>query len=860
MSIRKKVILILAGIIASYSVILYGIERLVILPGFVTLQQAEAQKDIERCLRTIRNQTDSLGNLVADFSEWDDTYRFVRDENTEYIKSNPAAITARGETAIQSASLSILPAGVIIIFVTYWITKKTILAQLANIRENENIDEATEKQDFSERKQLYEKLERKQKNIEAIFDAAPLGMMLVDEKGIVRRVNDVVAKLVNRDFSEIINKQPGEGLACIHMSDDAEGCGHGSSCSSCPIRETFEGVLNSWRAARGIEVQAALLVDGKQVNPWLEISAEPTYINGSRHVVLAIQDMTKRKDVEKEHEQLNRQLEASVQKANRMARKATIADLAKSRFLANMSHEIRTPMNAIIGFSQILAGENLTCEQKHHVDIIRQSAEHLLQLINDILDFSKIEAGKLNIKVGECPLEHSFATIESLMRPQAKAKGITFEIQQCGPLPAIIRTDATRLHQCLINLIDNAVKFTNEGYVNVNVSLHEIDKKPYIRFDVRDTGIGIPPEKQKLIFEEFQQADGSHTRKYSGTGLGLPITKKLAHLLGGELILRSEAGKGSVFSLTIPANIDIKSQRLFNKDRRVIESNQMPEKERDKFSGSVLVAEDSKSNQKLIKLLLERFGMEVTIAEDGKQAVDKALNRQFDLIFMDIQMPNMDGYQATKLLRRKGLKTTIIALTAYAMQEDYERCISAGCDDYLRKPINNKLLLTVIKKYLIHKSQPLAERIDSVKSEVDQLGRHCSDGAPRDFESAEPAEEKDGETPVDCATIMKNYQDKELIKKVVKVVLTEGPQVMESLAEAIKAKDSKNIAFYAHKLNGMARHICARQLSKKILPLENAGREENTESVASLFDEVKSEFDRVLSFLSKADWIEEAKQ
>ena len=1179
MSIRKKIILILTGVIAFYSAVQYGIERLVILPSFVALQRTEAHKDIERCLHTIRNQTDSLGNLVADWSTWDDTYTFVQDENADYIKTNlvestftaikvnllyicnlqgkvvwgkiydlqnetyldikefpgksfnkdhillkhdsaessieglyltergpmlvssrpiltsngegpihgtlvmgrfldkkmierfsrdlsvdfavdtignintkekyshilgqiskeqpyvleqyenellriygiepdvagesailitvdvPSTIIAKGRAVTRFASLSILVAGAIMIFVIYRIMKKTVLTRLANI--SESINEVIEKQDFSvrtavkgpdelgrlgenlndmlrhigraeeallaseeqyhgifeaitdglrvgtldgqavdvnkayaqmhgyspeefatlspkqwvhpdshhlfeqfiesvkagkafqcegrdvrkdgsvfdvevngipwnyqgkmhtltivrditERKQLYEKLDRKQRNIEAIFDAAPIGMMLVDDQGFVKRVNDVVAKLVHRDFSEIINRQPGEGLACIHMSDHADGCGHGPLCSACPIRSTFEGVMSSWQAHRGVEVQAELLVDGKQVNPWLEISAEPAFINGSKHVVLAIQDITKRKDAEREHEQLNRQLEASVEKANHLARKATIADLAKSRFLANMSHEIRTPMNAIIGFSQILAEENLTSEQRHHVDIIRQSAEHLLQLINDILDFSKIEAGKLDIKIGECSLEHSIATVESLMRPEAKAKGVAFEILPSGSLPALIRTDSTRLHQCLINLINNAVKFTEKGHVYVNVSLQEMDNEPYILFDVGDTGIGIPPEKQELIFEQFQQADGGNSRRYSGTGLGLPITKKLAHLLGGELTVRSEVGKGSVFSLIIPANVDVKSQPLFNKYKRVIELSQMPDiTEQDKLTGSVLVVEDSKSNQELIKLLLERFGVEVTIAEDGKEAVDKALNQQFDIIFMDIQMPNMDGYQATKLLRRKGLKTPIIALTAYAMPEDCERCISAGCDDYLRKPIDNELLLTVIKKHLIFQSEPLTERIDSAKSEVDQLSWHCSDGASQESEPAGPLEEEDGETPVDCTTIMKNYQDAELIKKVVKVFLAEGPQILESLAEAVREKDSKNIKFYAHKLNGMARHMCARQLSEKILPIECAGREENTESVASLFDEMNSEFEKVFSFLSKADWIDVAKQ
>ncbi|GAH36580.1 unnamed protein product, partial [marine sediment metagenome] len=270
-----------------------------------------------------------------------------------------------------------------------------------------------------------------------------------------------------------------------------------------------------------------------------------------------------------ELEQTNLQLEDSIKRASLLAQEAVVAGQAKSEFLANMSHEIRTPMNAIIGFSEVLAEGELTDEQRHHVAIIQESGENLLQLINDILDFTKIEAGKLDIEIVDCPLEQLLAAIESLMRPAATKKELTFDVLQCTELPERIRTDPVRLRQCLTNLVNNAIKFTKEGHVYVNLSLQEVNDKgrpePYIRFDVEDTGIGISADKRELIFEEFMQVDGSSTRRYSGTGLGLSITKQLAHLLDGELSLTSEEGKGSVFSLTIPAGVDVKSQPLFNK-------------------------------------------------------------------------------------------------------------------------------------------------------------------------------------------------------------------------------------------------------------------------------------------------------
>jgi PAS domain S-box-containing protein len=420
-----------------------------------------------------------------------------------------------------------------------------------------------------------------------------------------------------------------------------------------------------------------------------------------------------------ELEQLNRQLEAAVSQANMMTQKAVAADLAKSEFLAGISHQIRTPLNAVIGFSQVLAEQDLTDEQRHYADLIRESSENLLQLINDVLDFSRLEVGKLNIQISECSLGCLLAITESLMRPAAMEKGLKFEILQCGELPAQIRTDFVRLRQCLINLISNSIKFTETGYVYVNVSVQQLNEIPYICFDVEDTGIGIPPDKQQLIFERFVQADETIGRRFGGTGLGLAITKRLANLLGGDVSISSQPGKGSVFTLRIPAGLDIKSQPPLDRYNFVNELNRGSDlSEQVKFSGQVLVAEDSRVNRMLIRLLLERLGLRVTTAEDGKEALNKALNQPYDLIFMDIQMPNMDGDQVVETLRRKAVTIPIVALTAHTTDHDREKCIAAGCNDCLSKPINRKELTELLSKYLASESITEGGKASSVKSEV----------------------------------------------------------------------------------------------------------------------------------------------
>jgi len=408
-------------------------------------------------------------------------------------------------------------------------------------------------------------------------------------------------------------------------------------------------------------------------------------------------------------EDLNKQLKSSIERANLMAHEAQIANEAKNQFMANMSHEIRTPMNGIIGFTDLLAQEEMTDTQRQYVHLIRQSNETLMSIVDDILDFSKIETGKLDTSITELNLKEMLSEIEVQAQPQIAEKWLEFEIIPCAGLPETIYTDKVRLKQCLTNLINNAVKFTEEGYVHMTVCLYEHeeddDDATYIQFDVSDSGIGIPPDKTEIIFDSFVQADACSTRKYGGMGLGLAITSQLVHLLGGKLSVTSEEGKGSSFSLIIPTEVDATMEAMLGEASLTdVEHKEDQQTQAFELSGKVLVAEDNLTNQVLTKLLLEKMGLVVTVAQNGTEAVDEASSGNYDLILMDIQMPQMNGYEATKILRSKGITIPVIALTAYAMKGDKEKCLSAGCDDYLAKPVSRSKLEKTVIKYLVAKN------------------------------------------------------------------------------------------------------------------------------------------------------------
>jgi len=393
---------------------------------------------------------------------------------------------------------------------------------------------------------------------------------------------------------------------------------------------------------------------------------------------------------------------------------AEAANRAKSEFLANMSHEIRTPMTAILGYTDVLleTGDIQAAppERVEALQTIRRNGEYLIQIINDILDLSKIEAGMGGLQRERTRLAELLGEIERLMTVRARGKDLTLSTVYATPIPETIETDSVRLRQILINLLGNAVKFTAHGEVRLVVTLLETDEQARLQFDILDTGVGIPQESTTKIFQPFMQADSSTSRRFGGTGLGLAISRRLAGLLGGDLVLHhTELNVGSHFRLTVAAGDVVGVPRVavfpaLATDARTPPAGQRPAAA-PRLRGRILLAEDGVDNQRLIALLLRRAGAEVVVAENGQLALDcveeaARVGEPFELILMDMQMPLLDGYAATQALRRGGLTTPIIALTAHAMAGDRERCLQAGCNDYATKPIDRHSLLTMIARYL----------------------------------------------------------------------------------------------------------------------------------------------------------------
>jgi len=553
----------------------------------------------------------------------------------------------------------------------------------------------------------------------------------------------------------------------------------------------------------------------------------------------------------------NQRLKEATNQAREMAAQAGRANAAKGEFLANMSHEIRTPMNAIVGFSDLLSREVLTDEQKTNVDIIRKSAQNLLNLINDILDFSKIEAGKLDTEILDCSLSVVLDSLEAMTRPQAEDKSLEFRIIAHPDLPAQIRTDPRRLHQCLTNLVANAIKFTEQGHVHMEVSLHEDKGNSLIRFAVEDTGIGIPQRRQDAIFESFTQADGSTTRQYGGTGLGLTVTKQLTELLGGELTVVSEPGKGSVFSLSIPTGMDTSGQPRL--DRHSVLGQGTDESDTADtvmFSGKVLVAEDVETNQKLMELMLTKMGLEVALADDGEQAVQKALSESFDLILMDMQMPHMNGYEATQALRGKGASTPIVALTAHAMKGTSRKCRAAGCNDYMAKPVDRRELQRLISQYLTPRPDLAKQTPDVATSPSPGSSSPAPDSAS--LPSSDPGV-SDIHDIIDWDRLIDRLGDEETVREIMPTYIEDTKRHFEELSAAVKIGDCPAIASHAHALKGVGRNLSVDALADLAYQMECAGRENDAEASTLLLGSLSKEIEKVLSVLAGHDWTDRAK-
>ena len=393
-------------------------------------------------------------------------------------------------------------------------------------------------------------------------------------------------------------------------------------------------------------------------------------------------------------------------------KKVKASATVKENFLANMSHEIRTPLNAVLGFTNILRSTKLDEEQKEYVEVIQTSGDNLLSIVNDILDLSKIEAGMLRIEETPFKIRDIMSTVEAMLRPKAEEKGLQLIVNVDSDIPECVSGDAVRLTQILANLVTNAIKFTEDGGVYLRATPIKKDGDVVtIEFLVRDTGIGIPDEKQAHIFDRFEQAEASTTRRFGGTGLGLSIVKNLVELQKGTITLFSQHSVGSAFTIELPYKIS--NEYVAKTDIKKTSLNLMNMKTESK----ILIAEDNPMNQRLIKHLMKNWNFNFDLVFNGAQAIEALKKQTYDLVLMDIQMPEMDGYTATGHIRSElRSRIPIIAMTAHAMTGEKDKCIKAGMNDYVSKPINEEMLFDMIQKYLVKDNA--APKVAEINKEV----------------------------------------------------------------------------------------------------------------------------------------------
>ncbi|MBI1827847.1 MAG: PAS domain S-box protein [Planctomycetes bacterium] len=582
-------------------------------------------------------------------------------------------------------------------------------------------------------------------------DATADGVIVTDAHGVIQHTNPAFSKITGYTTGELLGKRPN-----ILKSG----------------KQTQELYDRMWETIRAGQTWSGLVINRRKDATFYDAALTISPVNDEQGHITGYVGVQRDVTADTERE---RKLEDALSQAE-------AANRSKSEFLANMSHEIRTPMTAILGFTEQLAADSLSPdEERDAISTIHRNGQHLLAIINDILDLSKLEAGKLEIHRTPCDVMAIVADVVSLLRVRAIEKGFPLEVEYEGLIPETIQTDPLRLRQILFNLIGNAIKFTETGSVKVRANCTGVDQETgRMLFAVIDTGIGIGPDAISRLFQPFTQANATLTRRFGGTGLGLTIAKRLAMMLGGDVTVESTPGKGSTFRASIECG-QLSSVRMLTEPVEVAQmAPQAPAlNENDgpttinTLRGRLLLAEDGPDNQRLIAHILRKAGAEVEIVENGELAVHAAMQalatlKPFDLILMDMQMPVMDGYAATRRLREVGYERPIIALTAHALAGDREKCIAAGCNDYATKPINRNTLFAVIKEHIRNGESATMEKITNPQPLISELAS--------DPEFAELLE----------------------------AFLSEMPKRVSGLQDAISASDLNTLARLAHQLKGSA--------------------------------------------------------
>ena len=669
--------------------------------------------------------------------------------------------------------------------------------------------------DLTERKRAEAVLASEQR-YRLLFDRNPDGVFAVDTTGRFVLANPACEQISGYSASELLQK------AFVDLCEPDQ---------RAAVREHFDRNL---REDAYTQLETTIIRrDGQRVDLW--IAGEPIVSEGQVvGVHCTAKDITDRKRMEEELKQAKAAAEA--------------ANVAKSQFLASMSHELRTPMNAILGMTDLALQEPLSDRLRDYLQTARESGDLLLNLLNEVLDVSRIEAGRFELEATPFSPQQTVEQVVRTLRVRADEKGLALSCELAEDLPNLLVGDSLRLRQVLMNLIGNAIKFTPRGKIVVRVAVQgRRGATVSLKFSVSDTGIGIAPEHRERLFAPFTQADASTTRRYGGSGLGLTISKRLVDLMGGTIWLESQLGQGSTFHFTVTLPMARSSSTGYERQPAGREGASTQLATAPARGLRVLLVEDTPANQKLVHYLLSNRGHTVVVAENGRESLDRLTAEDFDVVLMDVQMPEMDGFQATAAIRvlpdvRKA-RIPIVAMTAHALTGDAERCLAAGMDSYLSKPIDGHELIALVERLSGPESPTLEDG--------GQLAREgAMPGTSAAQETSEPASEDAGtEAVFDVGEAVRRcFNNLDMFQKMVGCLFDESDPLVAQMMAAIEHNDAASLADTVHRLKGTVVYLGAKPAADVTLRIEQLAKAGDMPKAAEAIDEL----DRQLKHLKEA--------